>query len=447
MKFLKKALPFLLMLCLLLGSVPFGGLVASAEIASFEANLNMVGYPIEGVIKDTFSSDKLLCLHNKNWDMAGLTDAIPDGAKLVVKYDVSNVAGTGGLNFYIDALPDAETQSAIWAKSRIDYLPRASAQLVTLVNENGAWKKVTGVSKGTGCYESEKHLGLPLGTVGYAIIDAPEGYELNDLSGWFFFRWDVVNADVTEDNWKIQIGWVAGDVAIPEPSVEVKGENVTVNLTEDKVIIKTVADKEVKAGSLLVYDANGNVIGVPTRVGKGDLRTYNNTTEFSYMLPNVSLTVKAEYVNANASTPNFGSLGVRANTAKKGIRFEYRLNITREGNQYYTKLNGKNVAVEAFGALLCTQKNYDVIGAEGMKAGTNTKGLYAVDFSKKNSRVDACAAYEDICLAMINIPEKGFDSNIYSRAYIVVNGQTYYTNIRYNTYNNAVAGVSAATIS
>lgn len=662
MKPLRKAVPFVLALCLFLSIVPFGGLMASAEIASFEASLNMIGYPVDGVISAVFNGDKLLTLHDQNWDSAGITDTIPDGAKLVVKYDTTDVEGTGGLNFYIDALPDAATQPEIWARSRINYLPGASDQMVTLVNEDAEWTKVIGVSKGTGCYESEKHLGLPLGTKGYAIIDAPEGYELNtlsgwfffrwdviqadvledrfkfqigwvagdvdipsctttefteateaplvnpvakfeenlnmvgyptedllsafggdayralhganwdvadlttnipdgaklivkydlsqvagtvglnfyidttaavagtvegwhalqwkggdrtidfiesastqlvtlvnengewskvdgvsmgagcygsekhlglplgtsgyaiidmpegyelnDLSGWFWFRWDVVSADVLEDSWKMQLGWIAGDVAIPdfseeenqEPSFEVKGENVTVNRTEDKVIINTAADKEVKVGSLLVYDANGSVIGVPTRVGKGNLSAYNNTTEFSYMLPDASVTVKAEYVDTNASAPNFGSLGVRANTAKKGIRFEYRLNITREGDQYYTKLNGEKVAVDAFGALLCTQKNYDVIGVEGMTAGANTKGLYDVEFSKKNTRVDACAAYEDICLAMVNIPEKGYDANIYSRAYIVVNGRTYYTDIRYNTYNNAVAGRSASTV-
>ncbi len=214
-KTLKKTIPFLVSLCLLLGMLPFGGLMVSAEMATFESKLHMVGYPIDGVIGSVFNNNKILCLHDQNWDSAGLTDAIPDGAKLVVKYDTTQVEGTGGLNFFIDTFPAGETQGEIWAKERIDYLPSASTQMVTLVNENGAWSKVKGTSKGAGCYGTERHMGLPLGTSGYVIIEPPKGYELKDLSGWWFFRWDIVHEDILEDSFKFRIGWVAGNVEIP----------------------------------------------------------------------------------------------------------------------------------------------------------------------------------------------------------------------------------------
>ena len=393
-----------------------------------------------------------------------LSKAAPSGSRLAFYFDTTNVAkkNTGGdtdcVGFEIASVwsmskggwVDLRTINGGNGESYTNGSNPVANNLVTVYKRNG----VIGTFTGKEGAASSWAYTLPSQATGWAIIDMGN-YDVKDITALkLTASWGYNNNQFNKTIYLRHFGYV------PEKTLLAASPDLNVKLSGNNVSIEVDDTHKVKAGSLLVYDAAGNKVAHPSRVGAGTAGAYDNTTQFTYTMGSKDISVLTEAVNPATSTrPNFGYLGWQTNPAKGGIRSVFRFDITHhEGNAWYNKicttLGGKTVEVDSFGILLCTKNVYTRIGgANGMVTTSADASLYNTDFHDKRRRVDACAAYEDACFAMLelnkNDTRKG--TAIYTRAYMVIDGVTYYSDIYYRSYNYNGSGtgtngtVSAAT--
>lgn len=307
-----------------------------------------------------------------------------------------------------------------------------------------------------------------------------ENYGWNDLYVGAFMGWKTERATVDPDayTWtakqlveeasKVDTTSYSGDVAgftaalnalkdEVDTTVKIDIENgeLTVNnskAVEGDVVELTVAPEEgyvLKAGSLRAYDADGKVIGIPTRKGFRE-STASNVYEYDTAMDGYDtadgITFKGEYVKESELTaPNMGKIGSSVNTGDdvQGMRNVYRMPITLESDgKYYTSFGGDKAEVTSFGILLCTEKTYNRLG-NVMEVGMNDQYLKEYDFindeAASKCRYDVCDSFEEVSVKVIGITEAGMeDTLIYTCGYIVADGQTYYTDATASCYNNYV---------
>ena len=182
-----------------------------------------------------------------------------------------------------------------------------------------------------------------------------------------------------------------------------------------------------KAGSLKVYDEEGNFVAFPARVG---FQSENgDASQYTFVSKGGKYTVKAEFVNeSELATPNQAILGVSVNTESAelngGMRSVYRMPVTRDDEgTYWVTFNGETKAVDSFGILLCSEGTLSEIGELTVDA--EHAKVQNVDFTKTGKRYDVANGYQDVSVMLTNLNKNGA-YKFYSRGYIVVDGVAYY---------------------
>jgi len=214
--------------------------------------------------------------------------------------------------------------------------------------------------------------------------------------------------------------------------------NTAVVDEETRIItVKAEEGYELKAGSLLVEDANGNWF-VPTRVGYRD-----GGDGSQYEVPANAVapyTVHAEFYQPTKDTLNMGAVGTSVTEHQGGgLRFIHRLNVTKEGDELYMLCDGEKVGVAEYGLLLAAGTilpNPEDLDLETAGESAHVKRHAWPD---KNVYYDACSDYVDIAVHVVNITaNNGGNVNIITRTYVILaDGTVVYGAICDSTYNEA----------
>ncbi len=208
------------------------------------------------------------------------------------------------------------------------------------------------------------------------------------------------------------------------------GNRYTVEVTPD-------AGYELRAGSLLVEDKNGNLY-VPTRVG---FRQGGNARRYTVAIEGEGA-VYADFYKPAAEDPNIGNLGTSINAKVAGLRFVSRFTHTVENETMYVVLDGEKRAVADYGMLLGLDA---VVGDEELTLALTETNKYVRKLSVKESAVyyDYCDDHIDmsVCITGVDKVPGGADMEVVSRTYIVLeNGDTLYGDTWSSSYN-ATCGV------
>lgn len=219
------------------------------------------------------------------------------------------------------------------------------------------------------------------------------------------------------------------------------GAAQTAETVSGKNIITTVtvtphAGFELKAGSLIAVDADGNRY-VPTRVG---FRNGGNASQYTVTAP-ASVIFEMKFVKPTTAEPNLGNVGFSVNEEKYGVRFVSRLNRTEENGVEYILLDGAKVAVKDYGMLIAAESTVGegVLLTEELAA----ENSYVRKLSVRDRRIyfDFCEDYVDmsICVTNVDKVEGGLSMRLVARAYVVTeNGTILYADMVSSTYESAL---------
>jgi hypothetical protein len=210
-------------------------------------------------------------------------------------------------------------------------------------------------------------------------------------------------------------------------------------VVNDRIITVKPADGyELKAGSLLVKDANGNYF-VPERVGYrdgGDASQYEIPAEAKapYTLPaNDEL-----FYQPTADALNMNVVGVSTTeNSNGGLRFVYRLNVTEENGKLYMLSDGAKVEVKEYGLLLAAEAILKNPADLDIETAQDSMHVHQFAWPASNKYFDKCAEYVDISVHVVNIlNNNGANMNLISRTYVrLVSGEVIYTDAFVGNYN------------
>ncbi len=199
------------------------------------------------------------------------------------------------------------------------------------------------------------------------------------------------------------------------------------------VNVKAGEGYQLKAGSLIVTDANG-VKYVPQRV---NFRKGGDALQYEVIdggFDSAGATVAAEFYQPTLDTPNIGNVGNSFNSERSGLRFVSRF--TREvdgGTEYVVTADGKKYAISDYGMRITSKPGVDAntgltaeqalsLNAEMAPVGQYVQKLSIVE---ENKFYDVCNDHIDMAVTLINIDKvQGYDVpediQFYARAYVVV---------------------------
>ena len=220
------------------------------------------------------------------------------------------------------------------------------------------------------------------------------------------------------------------------------GDAQTTETVSEEGVITTVtvtpnAGFELKAGSLIAVDANGNRY-VPTRVG---FRNGGNASQYA-VTTSVPVIFEMEFIKPTTANPNLGNVGISVNTEKCGVRFISRLNRTEENGVEYILLDGAKVAVKDYGMLIAAESTVGegVLLTDELVA----ENSYVKKLSVRDRQIyfDFCEDYVDmsICVTNIDKVDDGASMKLVARAYVVTeDGTILYADMVGSTYETALA--------
>ena len=206
--------------------------------------------------------------------------------------------------------------------------------------------------------------------------------------------------------------------------------NVTVNnalAQEGETVTITVDPAAVKAGSLKVLNAKGEVVAIPTRL---HFRNDGNGNAFTFTMPADTVSIQVEA--APADVPNMGTVGWSYHSQTIGIRSIHRVYITNRNGVYYTMIGNAEKQVQDYGVIVGTVENLP----------TAEKGAKRISFLDYDMRYDVCAEYEELAVTVVGMNGKQQQMSIYSCSYVTIDGETYYSDIIDKTYRE----VTSATV-
>jgi hypothetical protein len=204
---------------------------------------------------------------------------------------------------------------------------------------------------------------------------------------------------------------------------------------------------ELKAGSLLVKDANGNYF-VPTRVG---FREGGNADQ--YTIPDGAVapyTVEYEFYQPTVDNLNIGLLGTQINPEESALRFVHRVNVIREGEKLYMNLDGKKVEVAEYGIILASGslvKDPNKLTVEKADESAHIhKFVWSMNEDSEDRYFDVCSEYMDIAVKVKNIKTDKYDgtnTKIHNRLFVkLADGTIVYDAPVSSTYNETANGLA-----
>jgi hypothetical protein len=189
------------------------------------------------------------------------------------------------------------------------------------------------------------------------------------------------------------------------------------------VMVKAAEGYQLKAGSLLVTDANGDCF-IPERIG---FRENGESTQ--YKIPKNAVepyTVDATFIQpALEHGYNIGFLGTSIHEGNKGLRFIHRLAIDKDGYMLY---GGKQVKIAEYGLLMAAEVVLPDATALDLDAAAESSQILRFSWPQANTYYDQCDAYKDISLQIKSIGGTAYKKmHIHSRVYIILeDGTTLY---------------------
>ncbi len=238
-------------------------------------------------------------------------------------------------------------------------------------------------------------------------------------------------------------------------TLDVNGDVITdaALIGNDGVVDLAIADGyEVKAGSLIVTDANGNKF-VPQRVGfqNGGNAAQYQVIDKTAVAP---FTVDYEVIEPSLENPNIGNIGNSYNSNLVGLRFVSRFSRTVDDNESW--LLG-NYEIVDYGMLAASAPgiaaNTGMTAEEAMTldATLAPAGQYVQKLSIKdaNKYYDLCDEHADMALTFINIDAvTGYgnarDIEFYARPYVVVQNGDAQTVLYGAYFSSSLADVAPA---
>ncbi|MBP3381106.1 MAG: hypothetical protein J6L00_00550, partial [Clostridia bacterium] len=287
----------------------------------------------------------------------------------------------------------------------------------------------------------DKNFGANLSGQWYTLtVKAVNGTATFTLTGEDGAVNETMTKTYTTESGALSLGVSGREVMVREIKlVELDAEGVPVDIgtyvansaiVEGSVIsVKPDDGYELKAGSLIVTDANGNKF-VPTRVGYRD-----GGDASKYEVPAQAVapyTVDYEFYQPTFNAPNIGTVGISYNKEKHGLRFITRF--TRQvidGVEYVVMGDGSKYAISDYGMLLAAESGLATTAAtdaEDMVVGS--ANAYVKQFSavELNKYYDICDNHIDLSACIINMDkvanfEEIKNMKIYSRSYVVVEAE------------------------
>lgn len=274
---------------------------------------------------------------------------------------------------------------------------------------------------------------------------------------------DVLNLGSTGFNSKsgyTVLGARVYDVALSGEQVAATYWNAIDSLPKNGAVLDTATNVitvysedgyELKAGSLLAKDAQGNKF-VPTRVG------FRNGGDASrYQANETAVAIEYEFTKATLDNPNIGLVGISFNKDQHGIRFVSRF--TRraiDGVEYVVVGDGSKYAIKDYGLLVASESGLATTNAsatEDMVVGTANGYVKQLSALQSNKYYDICSDYIDLSVSIINMDKvANFDAikdmNMYARTYIIVEvdgeERVLYSDVFDSTYYDALGGVTTS---
>lgn len=230
-------------------------------------------------------------------------------------------------------------------------------------------------------------------------------------------------------------------VKAPQEEVEQEDNTAVADEATKTITVKAQEGYELKAGSLIVTDADGKQF-VPTRVG------YRNGGDASkYEIPAQAVapyTVDAEFYQPTLDELNMGLIGTSANQEVFGLRFVHRVNTTKEGDKLYMLAGGEKVEIAEYGLLIASGSLLK--DAEDLDIETAEQSKHVHQFvwsATSNTKIyDICEDYVDISVHVVNIKTDTYDGSnteIHTRTYVkLANGTVVYADPVSGTYNETL---------
>ncbi len=223
-------------------------------------------------------------------------------------------------------------------------------------------------------------------------------------------------------------------------TVILRDSSAVVNQETGIITVHTKPGYQLRAGSLLVKDANGNYF-VPERVG------FRNGGDASqYKVPENAVapyTVEADFYQPTIEDINMGLVGYSYTDAQGGgLRFVHRLNITEENGKLYMMLDGENVEVKEYGLLLAAQTIVKDPQRLTIKVADESMHVQRYVWPTVNRYFDKCEDYVDVAIHITGIETAGGGNiNIITRTYVeLADGTVVYGIPAVDNYN-AVRGM------
>lgn len=189
------------------------------------------------------------------------------------------------------------------------------------------------------------------------------------------------------------------------------------------VMVNTADGYQLKAGSLVVTDANGDRF-VPERVG---FREGGDATQYTIPADAVApYTVEAQFVQPAAEHGyNIGFLGTSVHEGNKGLRFVHRVAIDKDGYMLY---DGQKVKVAEYGVLMAASSVLVDANALNLSAAADNRYILRFAWPEANKYYDKCDAYADLSIQVKGIGGTINETlNLHSRVYVILeNGTTVY---------------------
>ena len=251
------------------------------------------------------------------------------------------------------------------------------------------------------------------GTV--TLSTADEGYVAFSQNNWRqFFSLSATTITALDD--------AGNEAPIKKPASSNKNGNIAVNTTvkdgvyTNKIVVTPEEGYELKAGSLIAIDAEGNRY-VPTRVG---FRNGGNANEYVVMATS-PVKVTATFIQPTTADPNIGNIGTSINDELYGLRFVSRFNRTVEDGVEYVILDGEKYPVKDYGM---------IVGLE-MVVGTDILDLELVESNRyvqkasvyqQKKYFDRCDDYVDMSVCVTNMHKlpDGLELDVIARPYVIV---------------------------
>ena len=266
------------------------------------------------------------------------------------------------------------------------------------------------------------------------VVDTTLSWSITDLSN------NTVIAsgsdDVAEGEGTISVGVAGAEHTLKSFEVrqlvkEDQADNTAV-VKDTAVSVKAAAGYQLKAGSLMLTDANGNCF-VPTRIGYRE-----GGSGAQYAIPaeaEAPYEVSAVFYQSTDKTgANVGLVGTSVNPEKSGLRFVHRLYIDKQQKMVYNK---ENVSVKEYGLLLAAEMEVSDPAQLTVETAAGNRLVHRLAWPQSGRYFDLCDDYADIAVQIYNIEAyDALDTEIITRAYVMLaDGQILYGAPAISTYN------------